>query len=179
MMLNVAIDRPGARSLPSRHRFAVARLIGFILLGRVRPAVEGPEHLILSIDRDQTAVEMHLTAFWVFATTASYIAALLPLALPLSIVLAIPLAALAIHLPIVLGGPILRALTGDGNHIKIVSVITMVLLLIASFYVATTRTWARFAAWLFFAILLLNCAAAVILWMLRGSVQAAEERCVR
>ncbi len=179
MMLNVAIDRPDARWLPSRHRFAVSRLIGFILLGRARPAVEGPEHLILSIDRDQTAVEMHLAAFWVFATTASYIAALLPLALPLSIVLAIPLAAVAIHLPIVLGGPILRALTGDGNHIKIVSVITMVLLLIASSYVATTRTWARFAAWLFFAILLLNCAAAVILWMLRGSIQAAEERCVR
>lgn len=179
MMLNVAIDRPDACWLPSRHRFAVARLIGFILLGRARSAEEGPEHLILSIDRDQTAVEMHLTAFWVFATTACYIAALLPLALPLSIVLSIPLAAVAIHLPIVLGGPILRALTGDGDHIKLVSVITMGLLLMASSYMATTQTWARFVAWLFFAILLLNCAAAVILWMLRGSVQAAEERCVR
>lgn len=179
MMLNVAIDRPDARWLPSRHRFAVARLIGFILLGRARSDEEGPEHLILSIDRDQTAVEMHLTAFWVFATTACYIAALLPLALPLSIVLSIPLAAVAIHLPIVLGGPILRALTGDGDHIKLVSVITMGLLLMASSYMATTQTWARFVAWLFFAILFLNCAAAVILWMLRGSVQAAEERCVR
>lgn len=179
MMLNVAIDRPDARWLPSRHRFAVARLIGFILLGRARSAEEGPEHLILSIDRDQTAVEMHLTAVWVFATTACYIAALLPVALPLSIVLSIPLAAVAIHLPIVLGGPILRALTGDGDHIKLVSVITMGLLLMASSYMATTQTWARFVAWLFFAILFLNCAAAVILWMLRGSVQAAEERCVR
>ena len=179
MMLNVAIDRPDARWLPSRHHFAVARLIGYILLGRTRPAVDRPGHLILSIDRDQTTVEMHLTAFWVFATTACYVAALLPFALPLSIILAIPLAAVAIHLPIVLGGPILRALTGDGNHIKIVSVITMVLLLIASSYVATTRTWARFVAWLFFAILLLNGVAAVILWLLRGSVKAAEERCVR
>lgn len=178
MMLNVAIDRPDARWLPSRHRFAVTRLIGFFRLGRARTAEEGPEHLILSIDRDQTAVEMHLTAFWVFATTACYIAASLPLALPLSIVLSIPLAAVAIHLPIVLGGPILRALTGDGDHIKLVSVITMGLLLMASSYVATTRTWARFVAWLFFSILLLNCVAAVILWMLRGSVQAAEERCV-
>ncbi len=178
MMLNVAIDRPDARWLPSRHHFAVARLIGYIVLGRARHA-ENPEHLVLSIDRDQTAVEMHLTAFWVFATTTCYIAASLPFALPLSIVLSIPLAAVATHLPTVLGGPILRTLTGDGNHIKIVSVITMVLLLIASSYVATTRTWARYVAWLFFAILLLNGVAAVILWMLRGSVQAAEERCVR
>jgi hypothetical protein len=179
MMLNVAIDRPDARWLPSRHRFAVARLIGYIRLGRSRPAEDGAGHLILSIDRDQTAVEMHLAAFWVFATTACYIAASLPFALPLSIGLAIPLAAIVIHLPVVLGGPILRALTGDGNHIKIVSVITMALLLIASSYVATTRSWARFVAWLFFAILLLNGVAAVILWLLRGAIQAAEERCVR
>jgi hypothetical protein len=55
----------------------------------------------------------------------------------------------------------------------------MGLLLIASSYVAATQTWARFVAWIFFAILLLNCVAAVILWLLRGSVQAAEERCVR
>ena len=179
MMLNVAIDRPDARRLPSRHRFALARLIGFILLGRTQPAVESPEQMILSIDRDQTAVEMHLAAFWVFATTACYIAASLPLALPLSIVLAIPLAAITINLLIVLFGSTLRALTGDGDHIKLVSMITMGLLLMASSYVATTRSWARFVAWIFFAVLLLNCAAAVILWMLRGSVQAAEERCVR
>ncbi|HEX9458812.1 MAG TPA: hypothetical protein VGA84_06685 [Thermoanaerobaculia bacterium] len=179
MMLNVAIDRPDARWLPSRHRFAVARLIGYILLRRARSTVQSPEHLILAIDRDQTAVEMHLAALWVFATTACYIAVSLPFALPLSIALAIPLAAITINLPIVLSGLILRGLTGDGNHIKIVSVITMALLLIASSYVATTRTWARFVAWLFFAILLLNCVAAVILWLLRGIVQAAEERCVR
>ena len=42
-----------------------------------------------------------------------------------------------------------------------------------------TATWARFIAWLFFAIILINCVAAVILWLLRGAVQAAEERCVR
>jgi len=179
MILNAVIDRPNARWLPSRHRFAVARLIGYILLGRAGPAGDSPAHLILLIDRDQTAMEMHLAAFWAFATTACYIAASLPFALPLSIIVAIPLAAVAIHLPIVLGGPILRAVTGDGNHIKIVSVITMALLLIASSYIATTGTWARFVAWLFFAILLINGVAAVILWLLRGSVQAAEERCVR
>ncbi|HXA15508.1 MAG TPA: hypothetical protein VN380_00835 [Thermoanaerobaculia bacterium] len=179
MMLNVAIDRPDARWLPSRHRFAVARLIGYTRLGRARSAVERPEHLILSIDRDQTAGEMHLAAFWVIATVACYIAASLPFALPLSIVLSVPLAAIAIHLPVVLAGLTLRALTGDGDHIKLVSVMMMTLLLIASSYVATTRSWARYAAWLFFAILLLNGVAAIILWLLRGAIQEAEERCAR
>jgi hypothetical protein len=178
MMLNAAIDRPDARWLPSRHRFAIARLIGYILLGRARHT-ESATHLILPIDRDQTAAEMQLVAFWTFATTACYIAASLRVALPLSIIVAIPLAAVTIHLPIVLGGPILRMFTGDGNHIKLVSAMTMVLLLLASSYAATTRSWARFVAWLFFAILLINGVAAVILWLLRDRVKAAEERCVR
>jgi hypothetical protein len=179
MTLNIVIDRPEARSLPSRHRFAIARLIGYVRLRLAARAAQHSEHIILSIDRDQTAAEMHFVALWVFATTTCYIAALLPLTLPLAILLAIPLAAIAIHIPIVVGGPLLRFLTGDGDHIKIVSVITMALLLIVSSYVATTATWARVIAWLFFAILLTNCAAAFFLRLLRGAVQAAEERCVR
>jgi hypothetical protein len=179
MMLNIVADRPEARWLPSRHRFAIARLIGYLRLRRSKPAAPNSEHLILSIDRDQTAAEMNIVALWVFVTTTCYIAAALPLTLPLAIILAIPLAAIAIHLPIVIGGPLLRLFIGDGNHIKIVSVTTMSLLLIASSYVATTASWARVVAWLFFAILLINCLAAAILWLLRDAVQAAEERCAR
>lgn len=178
-MLHVAIDRPEARWLPSRHRFALWRLVAFVRLRWSRPPLERPEHLILSIDRDQTAVEMHCVAAWVFVTTTCYFAAFLPFALPLSIVIAIVLAAIAIHVPIVPGGGMLRLLMGDGDRIKIISVTTMGLLLIASSYIATTTTWARYAAWFFFAILITNCIAAAILWLLRNAVRAAEERCVR
>ena len=179
MTLNVAIDRPEARRLPSRHRFALARLIAFARLGNARRAVKQPEHLILPINRDQSAMEMHCIATWVFATTTCYISVALPLPLLLSILLSIPLAAIAIHLPIVIGGPILRLLIGDGNHIKIVSVTTMSLLMIVSCHVATTTTWARLVAWLFLAILIINSVAAAVLWLLRNTIQAAEERCVR
>ena len=179
MMLKIVADRPEARRLPSRHRFALARLIGYLRLRQSKPAACHSEHLILSIDRDQTAAEMHGVALWVIVTTMCYIAAALPLTFPLAIILAIPLAAIAIHLPIVIGGPLLRLFIGDGNHIKIISVTTMSLLLIASSYVATTASWARFVAWIFLAILLINCLAAAILWLLHDAVQAAEERCVR
>jgi len=176
--MKVVADRPAARWLPSRHRFALARLIGYLRLRRSRLTSEQPEHLILSIDRDQTALEIHLVALWVFVTTVCYLAAALPLVLPLAIVLAIPLAAIVIHLPVVVGGPLLRLMFGDGNYIKIISVTTMALLLIASGYFATTATWARAVAWLFFAILIVNSLASVIVWFLRGAIQAAEERCV-
>jgi hypothetical protein len=177
--MNVVIDRPAAKWLPSRHRFALARLIAYICLCFGRPAAAQPEHLILPIDRDQTAAEMNLAAVWVFAMTTCYVAAALPFRLPLSLVLAIPLAAIVIHLPIVAGGPLVRLIMGDGNHIRIVSVMTMGLLLMASSYAVTTTSWARFVAWLFFAVLAVNCAAAVILWLLRVAVRAGEERCVR
>ena len=173
------VNRAAARSLPSRHRFALARLIGYLRLRRSRPPSEQPEHLILAIDRDQSALEMNLVALWVFITTTCYLAAALPVVLPLAIVLAFPLAAIVIHLPVVIGGPLLRLMIGDGNHIKIVSVTTMALLLLASGYFAMTATWARAVAWLFFAILIVNGFAAVMVWFLRGAIQTAEERCVR
>jgi hypothetical protein len=179
MTQNAAVDRPEARWLPSRHRFAMARLIGYVRLRSAANESRPSEHLILPIDRDQTAVEMHAVALWVFVTTTCYIAASLPLVLPLSFALSIPLAAIAIQVPTVIGGLLLRLLLGDGNHIKIVSVSTMVFLLIASSYVATTATWARLIAWFFFMVLLLNCAAAALLWLLRDAVRATEEQCVR
>src|SRR6476620_7699211 len=107
--MNVVVDRPEARLLPSRHRFALARLIAYVRLFRARPAANQPEHLILPIDRDQTAAEMNGIAIWVFVTTTCYFAAALPLAFWLAVIVAIPLAAIAIHLPIVVGGPILRS----------------------------------------------------------------------
>jgi len=175
--VNVIVDHPEARLLPSRHRFALTRLIAYVRLLRARPSANRPEHLILPIDRDQTASEMNGIAIWVLVTTTCYFAAVLPLALPLAVILATPLAAIAIHLPIVVGGPIIRLIIGDGDHVKIVSVITMALLLIASSYFAVSPAWARFAAWLFFAVLILNSAAAVIVWLLRNSIRAAEKRC--
>jgi hypothetical protein len=177
--MNVAVNRPEARLLPSRHRFALARLVAYVRLRLDRPAAAQPEHLILPIERDQTAAEMNCVAVWVFATTACYVAASLPFSLPLSVVLAMPLAAIVIHVPIIAGGVALRLVMGDGNHIKIISVITMGLLLIASSYAVTTTSWTRFVAWLFFGVLVVNAAAAVILRPLRGAVQAGEERCVR
>jgi len=177
--VNVVIDHPEARLLPSRHRFALARLIAYARLLRARPPANRPEHLILPIDRDQTAAEMNGIAIWVFITTTCYIAAMLPLARPVAVIVAIPLAAIAIHLPIVVGGPILRLIIGDGDHVKIVSAITMALLLIASSYFAVSPAWARLAAWFFFAVLVLNTAAAIVVWLLRSPIRAAEKRCAR
>jgi hypothetical protein len=178
--MNVVTDRPEARWLPSRHRFALARLVAYAKLRGARGVVTNhAEHLILPIDRDQTAAEMNGIAIWVFLTTVCYIASMLPLIWPAAIVVAIPIAAIALHLPIVVIGPIVRMLIGDGDHVKIISVITMSLLVIASAYVAASSSWSRYVAWFFFAVLIVNAAAVVVVRLLRGEIVAAEERCAR
>ena len=177
--MNVVRDRPEARWLPSRHHFALARLIAYANLRSACEGVKNAEHLILAIDRNQTAAEMNGVAIWIFVTTVCYIAAALPLIWPAAIIVAIPIAAIVLQFPTVIIGPIVRMLIGDGNHIKIISVIAMSLLVIASSYVATSNSWARYAAWFFFAVLIVNGAAAAIVWLLRGSIRAAEERCPR
>ncbi|HEV7484673.1 MAG TPA: hypothetical protein VGQ65_03245, partial [Thermoanaerobaculia bacterium] len=158
--MNAITDRPEARWLPSRHRFALSRLIAYAKLRGVRALANDAEHLILPIDRDQTAAEMNAIAIWMFVTTVCYVAATLPLIWPVAIIVAIPIAAIAIHFPIVVIGPIVRMLIGDGDHIKIISLITMSLLVIASSYVAVSNSWPRYVAWIFFAVLIANGAAA-------------------
>jgi hypothetical protein len=177
--VNVVADRPEARWLPSRHHFALTRLIAYARLRGARQVAKNAEHLILSIDHDQTAIEMHGTAIWIFITTVCYIAAALPLIWPAAIVVAVPLAAIVLQFPTVGIGPIVRALIGDGDHIKIISVIAMSLLVIASSYFAVSASWARYAAWFFFAVLVMNGAAAVVVWLLRAAIRAEEERCAR
>jgi hypothetical protein len=178
--MNVVVNRPEARWLPSRHRFALAQLVAFTRLRRsAQQSTSAPDHLILSIDRDQSAAESYAVAIWVFVTAATYFAATLPMPLPLAFIVAIPLASIVLHLPIVIGGPILRLILGDNDHIKVVSAGTMLLLIVWSFYVARGDSWARFIAWFFFAVLVCNAIAAAILWLLRGVVQAEESRCAR
>jgi hypothetical protein len=178
--MNVVVNRPEARWLPSRHRFALAQLVAFARLRRrEQQNADAPDHLILPIDRDQSAAEAYAVAVWLFVTVSAYLAALLPMPLPLAIIVAIPLASIVLHIPIVVGGPILRLILGDNDHVKIVSVGSMFLLSVWSFYAARGDSWARFAAWLFFAVLASNAIAAVVLWLLRAAVQAEESRCAR
>ena len=91
MTMNVVVNRPEARWLPSRHRFALAQLIAFARLRRGEQQVaNGPDHLILSANRDQSAAESYAVAVWVFVTVAAYLLAILPMPLPLAIIVAIP-----------------------------------------------------------------------------------------
>jgi hypothetical protein len=171
--------RAEMRAMPSRHHFALFRLFAYLRLRNVR--VSGKPDRVLSINRDQSAPELFGVGFWIVLTVACYMASWMSeLALPLALVIAVPLSFCAIQLLTVLVGLLVNALqlvvarTAGRNNIGINSFVVMLLLVAAAGSLATHRTWVRFAAWQFLAALALNAVAAVIVYFLGGEIARLE-----
>jgi len=171
--MRVVRDRGEARWLPSRHRYALARLIAFLRLRRARSEPE--PGLILAIDRDQSTPENFAVGLWVWFSWSCYAAAILPGAWKLAAPI---IGQVCVQAPIV-ASLILPLFGRDryANNHRINSVLLFVLLIVASSYFATVPTWVRFVAWLVFAVFALNALAAAVLFLLRGSVRELEARC--
>lgn len=163
--MNVVHDRPQAKWLPSRHRFALARLVAYAKLLTSRPTTPDVDRLILAIDPDQSAIENYAASIWYLGSLTCFIAAFVPL------LIAFPIALIIIEIPIyVFGVPF-------GNR-RITSAGYVLCGAGAAAYFALQPTWIRFAAYVFLGVLALNAIAFVIMWLLRHHVRAAEERCV-
>lgn len=96
-------NNPAARWLPSRHRFALARLIASLVHSHASPKIT-VDHLLLSIHRDQSAIESYAISIWLLIATSAYVASLIPLPIAGAIAIAIPLSALLLQVPIFLPG---------------------------------------------------------------------------
>jgi hypothetical protein len=176
-VVKVIHDRPEAALLPSRRRFALARLIAFVRasVAHVAPLPAGA-HVTFTIDRDQDAAEMYAVAIWYTLTTAVYATALLPLPLPLAIIGSILLTPWLVEIPFHISGGLFPATRNRDNR-ALNSIWMMSLTTLASAYVATLPSPARYVAWFFFAVLALNAIAFVIMWLLRARVRKLEARC--
>lgn len=170
-----------ARFLPSRHHSALFRLFAFL---RLRNAKSEPCDCVMVIDRHQSAVENHTVAIWATLTTAGYLATELSKVMPsvAAFLIAPLLAAFVIEVPLVTIGmvivPMWNALTGSNvsNNIRMNSGIYMVLMIGAAIHYANARTWVRFVAWQFLAVVALNAIAAVVLFLLRGQIERLEAK---
>lgn len=169
--MNAVRDREDARWLPSRHHFALFRLLAFIRLRVARPQPRAG--LVLIIDRDQSALENHAVASWIVLTLAGYLAAGALASWPLPV--AIPAALLfagAIVQVMVVGGGLLVFLFP--NRIRANSILFMTIMLILAAYYARQDSWSRFVAWQFLAFVALNAIAAPIVYLLRGPIARLE-----
>jgi hypothetical protein len=165
--MNVVHDHPAAKWLPSRHRFALPRLVAYTMLecGGKAATFEDVDHIILSIDRDQSTIENYGASIWYLTALTCFIAAFVPL------VLALPIALIVVEIPIYAFG------LPFGNR-RITSAGYLLCGAGAALYFATQPSWMRFVAYAFLGVMALNAIASVIMWLLRHRVRAAEERCV-
>lgn len=176
--MKIIRGRADARWLPSRHNFALFRLAAYLKMRRTIPEAGD---VIMVIDRHQSAIENHSVGIWIFVTLTCYIAATLLRALPLSVALvaALPCAMVLIELPVYFMGVLLAAWrwgTGvrDQNDIQIQSKAIMTLLIAAAIWLSSSAGWVRFVAWQFLGFVALNVIAAVIVFLLRGSIRRLE-----
>lgn len=137
---------PAAFWLPSRHRFALTRLIALIMHKRARAKMT-VDHLLLTIDRDQSAMETYALSIWVLLASSCYIAAVLPLPAAWSIVLGIPIAAFLLQLPIPFGAT---------------SAILLLIQFCAAAYFATVNGPVHYVAWSSLAIFVANAVAWIV-----------------
>jgi hypothetical protein len=165
-------DRDEARWLPSRHHFALAKLIGMIVM-KPAPRAQSSIRLIYAIDRDQSTLENYSIAMWLYVTGTAYLMAATH---PIAWILMPWIAGFVIHAPCFLIGWIAGLFGGHDNR-KLNGLLTMGMMLIASSYFATTASPVRFIAWFFLGVVALNAVAAVVMWMLRGTAAAMERRC--
>jgi hypothetical protein len=171
--VKVVRDRDEARWLPSRHHFALAKLVAMVAMTRATTEKTSLRR-IYAIERDQNTVEHYSIAIWLYLTGTAYLMAVTP---PIAWIVMPWIAGLALHVPCFTIGAIANQFGAIDNR-KLNGVLTMALMLIASSYFALHDSPVRFVAWFFLGVVALNAVAAVVVWMLRGTAAAMERRCV-
>ena len=164
--MKVVRDRAEARWLPSRHRFAAARLVAYAMLRTTRPTPLRAEHVILAIDRDQSALENYALTVWFVATMTCFVAATMPLSTPWALLAAF-----------LLTWTSLQVVTGGIGNERVTSPLLILCGFAASLYFATRTDWVRFPAYVFLGVLSLNAVAFAVMWLLRHQVRELEQRC--
>jgi hypothetical protein len=167
------------RAMPSRHNFAIFRLIAYLRLRGVR--LSGEADRVLFVDRHQSAYESYSVGVWLLLTLTCYLAALMNrIALPLALAIALPVAWIVLQADMVLTGlaiaPLVRVIARKPgqNNIQINSFLVMLQMFAAAAYFATRPTWVRFAAWQFLAVAALNAVAAALVFLLSGAIARLE-----
>jgi hypothetical protein len=165
-------ERADARWLPSRHRFALFRLLAYARFRSTGPIAE--PGLALGIDRDQSAIENYTVAAWVMGTATCFVFALLDrvLVTPAAIALAPFVAASILQAFVVAPGFVSGWRNRDNTGPN--SFLTMLALALTAIYLAQSDRWVRAVAWLFLASLAANAIASLIARLLRTRFAAAE-----
>jgi hypothetical protein len=176
--MKIVRHRDDARLLPSRHDFALFRLVAYLRLRRAQP---GSALSMFVVDRHQSAVETWTVGLWLLLASSCYLAdAFTPrLGLPLALFAGFVVALTAVQAGIVILGltvaPLWKKITrSDILPLRVNSFTFMLMFVTASGWAALRPTWVRFVGWSSIGAFALNIAAAAALYLLRDSVAHLE-----
>ncbi len=170
--MKVVRERADARWLPSRHRFALFKLLAWT---RFRSSGPKPQAgLALGIDRDQSAIENYTVAAWIMASASCFTFALLDRVLlsAAAAVLAPFVAAAVLQVFVVAPGFVKAWRNRDNTGLN--SFVTITAITVTAIYFAQSDQWVRIIAWLFLASLAMNAIASLVTRLLRARFAADE-----
>jgi hypothetical protein len=172
--VRLSINHPRAKRLPSRRRFALARLIA---LATFRSGTEGApaDRVVYAVDTDHDAVESYFMSAWFSVMAFAYAAALVPQRGFVAVALAIVLTPVVMHVSLFTAA----LFTGytDRDWRRYQSIFHMTLFITLSIHVAQLSSPARYVAWASLALCAANAVAAVIMFFARDAVRRMEAEC--
>lgn len=163
------VNDPRAKWLPSRHRYALSKLIAWAVFRLAHRQSPTGRH-IFAIDRDQSTLEIFTVAMIVFLATTADIAALLPLPPWLSIPIAAAATPWLLQIPLYVAGVPFQSE-------KVTSIAIMGVVVALSVWVATKPTPLHFVPLVFLGILVINGVAWLVVLPLRRRMEKLEQEC--
>lgn len=177
-MKRIVRNRADAKLLPSRHDFAIFRVIAWMRLSRAKPASTSTMHFA---DRHQSAAEMWTVGIWMLVASTLYATDALSFRLPLALagIAGFAIALTALQLAVVVSGlvvaPLWRSLVRhDTLPLRVNSIVVMSLFIAATAWASLRPGWVRYAGWMTLAAGALNLMAAILLRLFRNQIARLE-----
>ena len=173
--MRLVFDKPLARLLPTRRRYALARLIALVMFrsAAAQPAVD---RVVYAIDPDHDALENYFLSLCAGVMAFVYTAALLPLEGYAAALTALIVAPIVTHAPLFTAA-IFTGYSARRDFRSYQSIVHFAMFIALSLYVARLSSPARYVAWSFLALCAVNAVAALIMFFARGAVARMEAEC--
>ena len=173
--LKLVRDCPQARNLPSRRRYALARLVALLAFRRTAQVPAGVDRVVYGIDPDHDPTENYFVGSMYAMLMVAFTAAALPFGRAMSIIVAAVLSPLTLQLPIFIAAVFSRFRKGDFRRWQ--AAVHLGIIAAFSAYFARTDSAVRYLAWAFLILVAANAIAAVIMFFTRDTVRRMEAEC--
>ena len=172
--MNIVRDRAETYWLPGRFRYALFRLLAYVIYRF--SAKRDRRGVVFGIDRDQSVIEQYTISIWLTTAMTVFAYGFLTKVFlrPVAAMLAPLATSVVLHAVVCWPAAAPRAVRWR-NHIDLNSSLALLAVIAAAVYFAADQTWIGAVAWIVLGTLALNCVAAVAAVALRSRLSACTD----